>query len=158
MKPIHNSLQKAYFFGLMLLICMLIYPTNAPAEPDILDNFSFDDCEPFEAQVRIMALYGIKAQLFAAEKTIYVVDLDLGGQRLITELTDTDGNNTDFGALESGQWIHVKGFEHIDGGVVASMVQQIAAPEHKKPVVRKIKKESRRYKKRIKRHLGARKE
>ena len=161
MKSIHNSFKMAFCLGLMFVICILSYPTNAPAESDMLvldmDNFSFDDCEPFEAQVRIMAVDGIKAQLSAGEKTIYVVDLDLGGQRLITELTDADGNHMDFGALERGQWIHVEGFEHIDGGVVASMVHQIAAPEYKKPVVREISIKNRKPK-RIKRHLGAKQE
>ena len=60
----------------------------------------------------------------------------------------------DFGALERGQWIHVKGFEHIDGGIVASMIQQIAAPKLKKPVVRKINIKNRKHK-RIKLRAGA---
>jgi hypothetical protein len=52
----------------------------------------------------------------------------------------------DFGAFTQGQWVYVKGFKHIDGGVVALLVQQIDPPDRKKPVVRKISKESRRYK------------
>ena len=147
----HNSYMKTFCLGLMFVICILIYPTSAPAESDILNNFSFDDCDSFEARVRITAVDGQKARLFAAEQTIYVVDLSLGDHRLITELTDADGNPLDFGSLQSGQWIHVEGFEHIDGGVVASMVQQITKPEPKKPVVRKISKESRRHKRTIQR-------
>jgi hypothetical protein len=79
-----------------------------------------------------------------------VVDLDFGHQHLITELTDSEGNRLDFGAFSRGQWVYAKGFKHIDGGVVASLVQRIDPPESKKPLVRKISKESRRYK-RIKR-------
>ena len=145
MKSIHNSLKNAFCLGLMFLICLLICPSNVPAESDILDNFSFDDCDPFEARALIMDVDRKKAQLVAAEQTIYVVDLNLGNQHLITELTDPEGNHMDFGAFRKGQWVYVKGFEHIDGGVVASLVQRIDPPEHKKPVLRKISKDSRRY-------------
>ena len=131
---------------LILGMGILMLPTHAPAESDILKNFSFDDCDPFEARALIMAVNGKKAQLIAAEQIIYVVDLNLGDQHLITELTDPDGNRMDFSDFSRGQWVYVKGFRHIDGGVVASLVQRIDPPEPQKPVVRKISKESRRYK------------
>lgn len=131
---------------LILGMGILMLPIHARAESDILKNFSFDDCDPFEARALIMSVNGKKAQLVAAEQTIYVVDLGLGDRRLITELTDADGNRLDFGAFTQGQWVYVKGFKHIDGGVVALLVQQIDPPDRKKPVVRKISKESRRYK------------
>ena len=131
---------------LILGMGILMFPTYAPAESDILKNFSFDDCDPFEARALIMAVNGKKAQLIAAEQIIYVVDLNLGDQHLITELTDPDGNRMDFSDFSRGQWVYVKGFRHIDGGVVASLVQRIDPPEPQKPVVRKISKESRRYK------------
>ena len=120
-------------------------PTHAPAESDILKNFSFDDCDPFEARALIMAVNGKKAQLIAAEQIIYVVDLNLGDQHLITELTDPDGNRMDFSDFSRGQWVYVKGFRHIDGGVVASLVQRIDPPESQKPVLRKISQDSRQY-------------
>jgi hypothetical protein len=153
MKPIHNSLKKAFCLGLMFVICMLIYPANTSAESDILKDFSFDDCDPFEARALIMDVNRKKAQLVAAEQTIYVVDLNFGDQHLITELTDPEGNHMDFGAFSQGQWVYVKGFKHIEGGVVASLVQRIDPPEYEKPVVRKISKESRRYN-RIKRRVS----
>ena len=131
---------------LILGMGILMLPIHARAESDILKNFSFDDCDPFEARALIMSVNGKKAKLVAAEQTIYVVDLGLGDRRLITELTDADGNRMDFGAFTQGQWVYVKGFKHIDGGVVALLVQQIDPPDRKKPVVRKISKESRRYK------------
>ena len=124
MKSIHNSFKKAFCLGLMFVICMLIYPTNVPAKSEILKNFSFDDCDPFEARALIMDVNSKKAQLVAAEQIIYVVDLSLGDQHLITELTDPEGNRMDFGAFSRGQWVYVKGFKHIDGGVVASLVQR----------------------------------
>ena len=130
---------------LILGMGILMLPIHARAESDILKNFSFDDCDPFEARALIMSVNGKKAQLVAAEQTIYVVDLGLGDQHLITELTDADGNRIDFCTFSQGQWVYVKGFKHIDGGVVALLVQQIDPPEHEKPVVRKISKESRRY-------------
>ncbi len=127
-------------FGLLML------PANSAAETNILKHFSFDDCDPFEARALIMEVHGKKAQLVAAEQTIYVVNLNLGDQQLITELTDADGNRMDFGSFRQGQWVYVKGFKHIDGGVVASLVQKIDAPEGKTPVLRKIIKKSRRHK------------
>ncbi len=127
-------------FGLLML------PANSAAETNILKHFSFDDCDPFEARALIMEVHGKKAQLVAAEQTIYVVNLNLGDQQLITELTDADGNRMDFGSFRQGEWVYVKGFKHIDGGVVASLVQKIDAPERKEPVLRKIIKNTRRHK------------
>ena len=127
-------------FGLMML------PANSAAETNILNHFSFDDCDPFEARALIMAVHGKKAQFVAAEQTIYVVNSSLGDEPLITELTDADGNHMDFGSFRPGQWVYVKGFKHIDGGVVASLVQKIDAPQRNRPVLRKILKKTRRHK------------
>jgi hypothetical protein len=138
--------KKSFLMALVLGLGVLMLPMHAAAESDILKDFSFDDCDPFEARARVMAVNGKKAQLVAAEQIIYVVDLNLGDQHLITELADPDGNRMDFSAFSQGQWVYVKGFKHIDGGVVASLVQRIEPPEPQKPVVRKIKMESRRYK------------
>ena len=143
---LHNRYKKAILIVLILAMGILMPPIHACAEADILKNFSFDDCDPFEAHALIMSVNSQKAQLVVAEQTVYVVDLSLGDQHLITELTDADGNRLDFGAFTQGQWVYVKGFKHIDGGVVALLVQQIDPPDRKKPVVRKISKESRRYK------------
>ena len=138
--------KKVFWLALVFGMGMLMHPINSPAESNFLTRFSFDDCDPFEARARIMDVNGKKAQLVAAEQIIYVVDLSFGDQHLITELTDSDGNRTDFGSFSRGQWVYVKGFKHIDGGVVALLVQRIDPPESPKPVVRKISKESRRYK------------
>jgi len=128
-------------------IGIMMLSMHAFAGSDILKNFSFDDCDPFEARAPIMSVNGKKAQLVAGEQTIYVVDLGSGDQRLITELVDADGNRIDFGELNRGQWIYVKGFKHINGGVVASLVQKIDPPQKKKPVLRKIIKNSKYQKK-----------
>jgi hypothetical protein len=146
MNSFHIRFKKVILMVLILGIGILMLSVSALAESDILKNFSFDDCDPFEARARIMAVNGKKAQLVAAEQIIYVVDLNFGDHHLITELTDAKGNHTDFSAFSRGQWVYIKGFKHIDGGVVASLVQRIDQPEPQKPVVRKIKKESRRYK------------
>ncbi len=144
---------KAIRWMLILGIGILMLPIYSTAESNQFKNFSFDDCEPFQARARIMDVNGKMAHLIAAEQTIYVVNWNLGDQHLVTELTDADGEPMDFGSLRRGQWIWVKGFKHIDGGVVASLVQRIEPPDRQKPVVRRISKESRRYK-RIKRRLG----
>jgi len=132
---------------LILGIGTLMLPIHASAGSDILKNFSFDDCDPFEARALIMSVNGKKAQLVAAEQTIYVVDLGLGDQRLITELADADGHRIDFREFNRGQWVYVKGFKHINGGVVASLVQKIDPPQKKKPVLRNTIKNSERQKK-----------
>ena len=137
--------QKAIWMVLIFGMGALLFPMYAPAETDILKDFSFDDCDPFEARALIMDVNRKNAQLVAAEQIIYVVDLNFGDQHLITELTDPEGNHLDFGAFRQGQWVYVKGFKHIDGGVVASLVQRIDPPETQNPVLRKISKESRRY-------------
>ena len=142
----NSRYKKAVWLVLVFGMGILMLTTSSAAESNFLTNFSFDDCDPFEVRARIMDVDGKKAQLVAAEQTIYVVDLSLGDQHLITELTDPEGNGMDFSAFSRGQWVYVKGFKHIDGGVVALLVQQIDPPDRKKPVVRKISKESRRYK------------
>jgi len=129
---------------LILGLGLLMLPANSAAETNILKQFSFDDCDPFEARALIMEVHGKKAQIVAAEQTIYVVNLSLGDQRLITELTDADGKGMDFESFRRGQWVYVKGFKHIDGGVVASLIQKIDPPARNKPVLRKILKKSRR--------------
>ena len=147
---------KAFvLFFLLSGLGILLLPANSAADSNILDNFSFDDCNPFEARAVIMEVHAGKAQLVAAEQTIYVVDLGFGDQRLITELTDADGRQLDLGSFSGGEWILVKGYQHIDGGVVASQVQKIAPPERKRPVLRKITKESRRHKRARRRAAAA---
>ena len=137
--------KKSILMVLILGMGVLMLPLHALAEPDILKDFSFDDCDPFETRAIIMTVNGQKAQLVAGEQIIYVVDLNLGDQHLITELTDRAGNRLDISAFRRGQWVYVKGFRHIDGGVVASLVQRIDPPESQKPVLRKISQDSRQY-------------
>jgi hypothetical protein len=137
--------SKTAWSVLIVGMGMLLLPSNFRAESNFLTHFSFDDCDPFEAHALIMDVDRKKTQLVAAEQIIYVVDLSFGDQHLITELTDPEGNPMDFGAFSQGQWVYVKGFKHIDGGVLASLVQRIDPPESQKPVPRKISKESRRY-------------
>ena len=139
-KKFGKHVYRCLFIG----FAFLMLSANSFAGNDILQNFSFDDCDPFEARALIMEVHGKKAQLVAAEQTIYVVDMNLGEQRLITEITDAQGNPTDFGSLNRGQFVYVKGFKHIKGGVVASLIQRIDQPVRKKPILRKIIKKSRR--------------
>ena len=140
---------------LAIIMGIFFVPMSSPAELNRFENFSFDDCDPFQARARIMAVDGKTAQLVAAEQTIHVVDWQLDDRQMVTELTDADGDPIDFGALRRGQWVFVKGFRHIDGGVVASLVQRIDPPRRQKPVVRKISKENRR-RKHHKRHWETR--
>jgi hypothetical protein len=141
-------------FGLLILGFGLLLPANSLAERSILTNFSFDDCDPFEAQAIVMDTSPDQGQLIAAEQIIYVVDMPIGGQRLTTEMTDANGRHLEFGSFRRGQWIHVKGFKHIDGGVVASWVQKIDPPEIKKPVLRKLIIQSPPHQRRITRRAG----
>ena len=140
-----TKFAKAVYLCLFIGFALLLLPANSVAGNDILQDFSFDDCDPFEARARIMAVHGQKAQLVAAEQTIYVVDMSFGEQRLITEITDAQGNPTDIWSLNRGQWIRIKGFLHVKGGVVASLIQRIDQPVREKPILRKMIKESNRH-------------
>jgi hypothetical protein len=126
--------------GLLLILGFgaLLFPESTHAGRSILTNFSFDDCDPFEAQAIVMDVFPNKGQFIAAEQIIYVVDMPIEDQRLITEISDATGRHLDLGSLRRGQWIHIKGFKHIDGGVVASWVQKIDPPENKRPALRKL--------------------
>ena len=140
-----QKLDKWVYRCLLIGLALLMFPVNTVAGTDILKNFSFDDCDPFEARALIMEVHRKKAQLVVAEQTIYIVDMGIGGQRLITEITDMLGNQTDLGSLSQGQWVYVKGFKHINGGVVASLIQRIDPPAGQKPILRKIVKKSSRH-------------
>ncbi len=157
MKDTLTKFAKAVYLCLSIGVALMLLPANSIAGNDIFQDFSFDDCDPFEARARIMAVHGKKAQLVAAEQTIYVVDMSLGEQRLITEITDAQGNPTDIGSLNSGQWVLIKGFQHIKGWVVASLIQRIDQPEREKPILRKIIKKSRRHNKIRRRPAGYKK-
>jgi hypothetical protein len=135
--------RRKTFFAVLLLfsLAVLLPAAILHAERSILTDFSFDDCDPFEARAIVMDIVPGKGQLIAAEQTIYVVDMLLGDRRLITEITDADGRHLDFGSFSRGQWIHVKGFRHINGGVIASWVQKIDPPEEEKPVLRRLVKQ-----------------
>ncbi|MGD8992550.1 MAG: hypothetical protein PVI00_13930 [Desulfobacterales bacterium] len=135
---------KAICRVLILGISILLLPVNTPAESDLAKEFSFDDCDPFQARALIMDVNAQRAELTAAEQTIHVVNWSFGDRQLTTELVDADGDPLDLGSLRQGQWVLVKGFKHIEGGVVALLVQRIEPPERSKPLVRKIKKQSRR--------------
>jgi hypothetical protein len=139
---------------LILGFSILWLPVQSPAESNLIENFSFDDCDPFQARARIMDVNTKRAELIAAEQTIHVVNWSFDDRQLTTELTDTHGHPLDFGSLQQGQWILVKGFKHIEGGVIASLIQRIDPPERSKPIVRKINKTSRRQK-RIQRRSAA---
>ena len=140
---------------LILGFSMVWLPISGLAESGLTENFSFDDCDPFQARARIMDVDAQRAELVAAEQTIYVVNWDFDDRQLTTELTDTNGDPLDFQSLHQGQWILVKGFKHIEGGVVASLIQRIEPPERSKSIVRKISKESR-HNKRIQRRFNDR--
>ena len=157
MKDTLTKFAMAVYLCLFIGFALLLLPANSIAGNDIFQDFSFDDCDPFEARARIMAVHGQKAQLVAAEQTIYVVDMSLGEQRLITEITDAQGNPTDFGSLNSGQWVLIKGFQHIKGWVVASLIQRIDQPVREKPILRKIIKKSTRHGKIRRRPAGLKK-
>ena len=150
MNFISKNFAMRVYGCLFIGVALLMLPAHSIAGNDIFQNFSFDDCDPFEARALIMEVHGKKTQLVAAEQTIYVVDMRFGDQGLTTEITDTEGNQTDFGSLNCGQWIHVKGFKHIKGGVVASLIQIIDQPVTQKPVLRKIVKKPK-YNQRIRR-------
>ena len=81
---------------LIIGLGLLMVSSNSSAETNILKNFSFDDCDPFEARALIMEVRSNRAQLVVAEQIIYVVNARLGNERLITELADADGNLMDF--------------------------------------------------------------
>ena len=143
----HMCKRLKFICGLLILGFGIFWiPIHSLAESDLIEDFSFDDCDPFQARARIMDVNAQRAELIAAEQTIHVVNWNFDDRKLTTELTDADGDPLDLGSLRQGQWVLVKGFKHIKGGVFASLVQRIEPPERSKPVVRKIKKESRRAK------------
>ena len=117
-----HMMRWCVIIGIGLLVC----PVGGMAS-DLFQKFEFDRCDPVEYRALIMEVHPERGQLIVAEESIYVVDRVLDNVQFKTSLIDAYGNPLSLQNLEVGQHVLVLGFKSPDGGVVASLIQQIAA-------------------------------
>ena len=78
---------------------------------------------PFEITSRIMEIDQGRNMLVVAEKEIFVVDVTVGEEHILTVLADEEGSAIAFESLTRGQTVLVRGIELPDGRVIAELVQ-----------------------------------
>jgi len=92
--------------------------TSQPITPEELEYSG-----PFEMTGRIMEIDHGKNMLIVAENNIYVVNLMVGAEHLVTVISDADGGALAFEALDRGQTVLVRGLQLPDGRVIAELIQ-----------------------------------
>jgi hypothetical protein len=98
----------------------------------IVRTIDLDECEPIKIRAKIMEVNSEKGTLVVVEREIREIDFDKGGQRVKTSYLNIEGKPEPRAAFRPGQYVLVKGFQHPDGFMVASVVQKIEKPAEKK--------------------------
>jgi hypothetical protein len=109
----------------------------AASEPDkepliCVTGIDFDDCEPVLIRYKNMDVHPRKGTLVVAEREVREMDVTSGGERLRTEYLNIEGKPELRAAFRVGQYVMVKGFQHPEGFIAASVVQKIEKPADKK--------------------------
>ena len=117
-----NTMRWCVMIGIALLVSSV-----GTMASDLFQKFEFDQCDPVEYRASIMDMQAERGQLIVAEERIYVVDRMLDNVQFKTSLIDAYGNPLSLQNLKVGQHVLVLGFKSPDGGVVASLIQQVAA-------------------------------
>ena len=104
---------------------LLVYgcPNQSRAAAPSITPEELEYSGPFEMTGRIMDIDHGKNMLILAENKIYVVDLMVGAEHLMTMISDADGGALAFEALDRGQTVLVRGLQLPDGRVIAELIQ-----------------------------------
>jgi hypothetical protein len=144
MKNVH---QFKRFLGTILAIPVILLwcpdPSGAASQPITPEALRYSG--PFEITSRIMEIDYEKKLLVVAEKEIHVVDITVGGEHLLTLVSDAEGEPLLLDALTRGQTVRVQGIELPDGRVLAELIQITAGQpegvtsEYGRPAIRKVR-------------------
>jgi hypothetical protein len=119
------------FFGVkrfcwaLLTVALIVYwcpnQSGAASKPITPEELQYSG--PFELTARIMEIDLGKNMLIVAEKEIYVVDVMVGAEHLLTVFSDAEGGAAAFESFARGQTVLVRGIELPDGRVIAELIQ-----------------------------------
>jgi hypothetical protein len=121
-----DRIPKATWRGLIIALCVFLYPVRMLAAPEIQLPVDFNNCDPVEYRAAIMAIDYGKGQLIVAEETIFVVDLILAEERFKTEVINVKGEPKPLELFKPGDYVLVKGFKQPAGGVIAMLIQELS--------------------------------
>ena len=127
---------------LTLIVCWCPHQGWAASKPITPEELLYSG--PFELTSRIMDIDSGQNMLIVAEKEIYVVDVMVGEEHLLTVLSDAAGGAVSFESFARGQTLLVRGLQLPDGRVIAELIQ-IAGQQtsgghtsNQKPAIRQV--------------------
>ncbi len=109
----------------LLTVTLIVYgcpdQSRAASKPITPDELLYSG--PFEITSRIMEIDHGKNMLVVAEYGIYVVDVMVGEEHLLTVLSDAEGSTVSYESFARGQTVLVRGLQLPDGRVIAELIQ-----------------------------------
>ena len=108
----------------VLLALILLWPLVSKALSGLFTDTDLDQAEPVEIASHIMSIDYANGILVVAENQVMIVDVVVGGQRVTSQVSDTEGEAIAFEELSIGQTVLVQGLKLVDGRVVGAKVQQ----------------------------------
>jgi hypothetical protein len=139
-------IQTRLLHWMMIAALFVLLPGSlwaADPEPDkelliSVTTIDFDECEPVLIRSKIMDAHLKKGTLVVAEREVREMDVTSGGQRIKTSYLNIEGKPEPRAAFRAGQYVLVKGFQHPDGYIAASVVQKIEKPAEKKTIYKPV--------------------
>jgi hypothetical protein len=139
-------IQTRLLHWMMIAALFVLLPGSlwaADPEPDkelliSVTTIDFDECEPVLIRSKIMDAHLKKGTLVVAEREVREMDVTSGGQRIKTSYLNIEGKPEPRAAFRPGQYVLVKGFQHPDGYIAASVVQKIEKPAEKKTTYKPV--------------------
>jgi len=120
----HTMQRYKYFWtavAIALIVCWCPHQGRAAFEPITAEELKYSG--PFELTGSIMEIDLAENMLVVAEYRIYVVDLLIGDEHLLTVLSDDAGEAIAFESFDQGQTVLVRGLQLPDGRVIAELIQ-----------------------------------
>lgn len=141
-----TMIQTRLLHWMMIAALFVLLPGSlwaADPEPDkelliSVTTIDFDECEPVLIRSKIMDAHLKKGTLVVAEREVREMDVTSGGQRIKTSYLNIEGKPEPRAAFRPGQYVLVKGFQHPDGYIAASVVQKIEKPAEKKTTYKPV--------------------
>lgn len=119
-------------FGLLTSSLWAAAPASETVPLICVTTINFDECEPVLIRAKIMDVDLKKGTLLVVEREVREMDVTSGGERLKTAYLTIEGKPEPRAAFRPGQYVMVKGFQHSDGYIAATVVQKIEKPADKK--------------------------
>jgi hypothetical protein len=133
-------------FWALLTVTLIVYwcpnQSRAASKPITPEELLYSG--PFEITSRIMEIDHGKNMLIVAENEIYVVDVMVGEEHLLTVFSDAEGRAVSFESFARGQTVLVQGIQLPDGRVIAELIQlagdqpSAAQSDNRRPAISEV--------------------